>query len=125
MKIAVTYDNGKVFQHFGHTKEFKIYDIDNGQIKSSQVIDTNGKGHGALAGFLQSDNIDILICGGIGSGAQEALSKAGIMLFGGVNGDVDKAVKDYISGNLKYDPLVECSNHGENEEHNCGDAGRR
>ena len=76
MKIAVTYENGKIFQHFGHTSQFKIYDTKNGQITSSEVVDTNGSGHGALAGFLRQYGVDTLICGGIGGGAQNALAQA-------------------------------------------------
>ena len=83
MKIAVTYENGEIFQHFGHTEQFKIYDVDNGKVMSSQVVDTNGSGHGALAGFLKALNVDMLICGGIGGGAQAALAEAGIKLYGG------------------------------------------
>ena len=52
MKIAVTYENGEIFQHFGHTEAFKIYDIADGKVVSAEVVDTNGSGHGALAGFL-------------------------------------------------------------------------
>jgi predicted Fe-Mo cluster-binding NifX family protein len=84
MKIAVTYENGEIFGHFGHTKQFKVYEAENGKILSSKVVDTNGSGHGALAGMLSALNIDVLICGGIGGGAQMALAQAGIKLFGGV-----------------------------------------
>ena len=52
MKIAVTYENGQVFQHFGHTAQFKIYEAQEGRVLPSQVVDTNGSGHGALAAFL-------------------------------------------------------------------------
>ena len=78
MNIAVTYENGKVFQHFGHTEQFKIYSVTDGKVVGSQVVDTNGSGHGALAGFLHEHSVDILICGGIGMGAQMALAEAGI-----------------------------------------------
>ncbi len=70
MKIAVTYENGLIFQHFGHTEQFKIYDIDDEKIISSEVIDTNGQGHGALAGVLGGAKVDALICGGIGMGVR-------------------------------------------------------
>ena len=60
MKIAVTYENGNVFQHFGHTEAFKVYDIEDGKIKSSEVIPTNGSGHGALAGFLKDLGVSTL-----------------------------------------------------------------
>lgn len=126
MKIAVTYENGQIFQHFGHTAQFKIYEIENGKILSSDIIDTNGSGHGALAGFLASNNVNVLICGGIGGGAKQALSEAGIELLGGSTGNADEAVNAYLSGNLVYDPNVHCSHHDQkngNESHTCGDHG--
>ena len=89
MKIAVTYENGNVFQHFGHTEQFKLYDVQDGKVVSSQVVDTNGSGHGALAGFLAAHQVEALICGGIGGGAQMALAQAGIRLYAGCSGDAD------------------------------------
>ncbi len=78
MKIAVTYDNGQIFQHFGHSAQFKLYEVSGGMILNTAVVDTNGSGHGALAGFLKQNGVDTLICGGIGGGAQAALTQAGI-----------------------------------------------
>ncbi|MBQ6928941.1 MAG: DUF134 domain-containing protein [Oscillospiraceae bacterium] len=124
MRIAVTYENGKVFQHFGHTEQFKIYDVQDGKIVASQVVDTNGHGHGALAGILTALNADVLICGGIGGGAKTALAAAGIRLFGGVNGEADKAVEAFVSGTLNFNANVQCNHHGEHhhgEGHNCGE----
>lgn len=125
MKIAVTYDNGQIFQHFGHTEFFKIYDVENNEIINSQVVSTMGSGHGALAGFLKQNNVEVLICGGIGGGAQNALSAAGIKLYGGVSGNADEAVKALIGNNLDYNPDVKCSHHehSEGEEHQCGNHG--
>ena len=93
MKIGVTYENGQIFQHFGHTEQFKIYDVENGRVVASEVVDTNGSGHGALAGFLKEHQVEVLICGGIGGGAQMALAEAGIKLYGGVSGEADAAVE--------------------------------
>ena len=121
MKIAVTYENEMVFQHFGHTAEFKIYDVVDGKVVSSEVVDTNGSGHGALAGFLMQRGVDTLICGGIGGGAISALSNAGIKVYGGVSGDADTAVNDFILGRLNYNPDVHCDHHHEGEEHKCGE----
>ena len=95
MKIAVTFENGKVFQHFGHTEQFKIYEAEDGKIISSQVVDTMGQGHGALAGFLKEHQVTDLICGGIGGGARQALAQA------------------LAEGKLTFDPDAECSHHGE------------
>jgi len=124
MKIAVTYKNGQIFGHFGHTEQFKIYTEEDGKITDSQVIDTNGSGHGALAGLLASLGVDALICGGIGGGAQMALAEAGIKLYGGVSGDADKAVEALLGGTLGFDPNVKCDHHGHHGEgHSCGDHG--
>ena len=123
MKIAVTYENGAVFQHFGHTEKFKVYEIENGMIHSTQVVDASGSGHGALAGFLARYEVDTLICGGIGGGAQMALAQAGIRLYGGVSGDADSAVEALLAGTLAFDPNVRCSHHHHEEGHSCGDHG--
>ena len=121
MRIAVTYENGHIFQHFGHTEQFKVYDVEDGKIVASAV----GSGHGALAGVLTALNADILICGGIGGGAQMALAAAGIRLFGGVSGDADAAVEALIAGNLAFNPNVKCNHHDHHhgEGHTCGDHG--
>lgn len=122
MKIAVTYEKGQVYQHFGHTEQFKIYEAENGAVKDTQIVDTNGSGHGALAGFLTERGVDTLICGGIGAGAQNALSEAGITLYGGVSGDADEAVEALLKGTLSFNPDVRCSHHGEHHHGgNCGE----
>lgn len=108
MRIAVTYENGEIFQHFGHTEEFKVYDVQDGKVVASEVVDTNGQGHGALAGVLTALKADVLICGGIGGCAQMALAAAGIKLYGGVSGSADAAVEALLAGNLDYNPAVKC-----------------
>ena len=124
MKIAVTYENGNIFPHFGHTEQFKIYEINEGKIETSRVVNTNGSGHGALAGMLSEWKVDMLICGGIGAGAQNALADAGIKLYGGVSGSADDAVNALLEGTLAYNPNVHCNHHGHEhhgEEHHCGE----
>ena len=125
MKIAATYDNGNIFQHFGKTEFFKVYEVEDNKVISSEVISSNGTGHGALAGLLADQGISVLICGGIGGGAQTALAAAGIKLFGGVSGDADKAVEAFINETLEYNPDVKCSHHEHNhgEGHTCGEHG--
>lgn len=123
MKIAVTYKNGEIFQHFGHTEQFKVYDVADGKIVSSQVVSTNGSGHGALAGVLSDLQVDTLICGGIGDGAKEALAAADIELYGGASGKADEAVEALLTGGLSFDPNIRCDHHHEDESHICGDQG--
>ena len=120
MRIAVTYENGEVFQHFGHSEQFKLYDVENGKIVGEQVVDTNGSGHGALAGFLQAAKVDALICGGIGMGAQMALADARIRLYAGVQGSANTAAKALAEGTLEYEPDARCDHHGHHHDGGCG-----
>ena len=125
MRIAVTYENGEIFQHFGHTEQFKLYDVEDGKIISEQIVDTNGSGHGALAGFLKAAQADSLICGGIGMGARNALAEAGVTLYGGVTGSADAAAQALAQGALQFDPDAKCDHHGHHhgEDHDCGHHG--
>ena len=118
MRIAVTYENGEIGQHFGRTEQFKVYEVENGAVQNSQVIGTDGYGHGALAGFLRNAGVDVLICGGIGTGARYALQEAGIELLPGVSGDADQALQAWLAGSLEYDPEAACHHH-DHEEGRC------
>lgn len=121
MRVAVTYENGNVYQHFGHTEQFKVYDIEDGQIMHEMVMGSNGQGHGALAGLLAAAKADVLICGGIGMGAQMALQEAGVELYAGVTGSADEAVMKLIDGSLKFTREANCDHHGQHHEgHSCG-----
>ena len=131
MKIAVPYENGQVFQHFGHTQQMKIYDAENGKIVQEQIANTTDSGRGALVGFLSGLGVDVLICGGIGGGAWDALVQAGIKLCGGVTGGADEAVNTFLSGTLEYSSDVQYSRHGHEHhgghcceiKHGCGGEG--
>ena len=119
MKIAVPFANGEVFQHFGHTENFKLYEIEADQVISSEIIDTNGSGHEALADLLSNLSVSVLLCGGIGGGAQAALANAGIEVCSGAQGDADAAVNAYLNGELKS-AGVNCDHHHEHtEEDGC------
>ncbi len=120
MRIAVTYENGEIFQHFGHTPAFKLYDVEDGRIVGEQIVSTGSSGHGALAGFLHGAQADALICGGIGMGAQMALSEAGVRLFAGVQGSADAAARALAEGNLRYVPDATCDHHEHGDGFECG-----
>ena len=120
MKIAVTYDNGNIFQHFGRTESFKVYEVEDNKVISSEVIGSNGIGHGALAGLLADQSVDVLICGGIGGGAQAALQEAGVELCAGAEGDADQAVEAYMKGEL-ISTGANCDHHHHEDGHSCGD----
>ena len=122
MKIAVSYEGGNIFQHFGHSKMFKIYEIDGQNIVDTKIIEAQGSGHSALATMLDDINVDALICGGIGNGAMEALVQMGIEVCSGVSGDADEAVAEYLNGSLESQG-VNCDHHNNGEEHSCGHCG--
>lgn len=125
MKIAVTYDNGQIYQHFGHCAQFKLYEIEGGKVVSAKIIDATGSGHSLLAGFLMMNGVDDLICGGIGGGAQVALKGFGIKIHGGVQGDADAAVASLLAGTLEASDAPNCSHHDEHHgaDHECGEHG--
>lgn len=120
MRLAVTYENGAVFPHFGHTSQFKLYQVENGAVTESHVEDTQGAGHGALAGFLKERGVEALICGGIGPGAQTALAQAGIQVYAGVSGEADQAVQALLEGRLNYQDDATCDHHEHHHGHDCG-----
>ena len=122
MKIAVSYEDGQVFQHFGKTEMFKVYDVDEKQVLCSEVMETGGAGHEALADFLVENEIDVVICGGLGEGAMYALQEGGIEVFAGVEGDADSAVRAYLNGELASSG-VNCQCDEEEEDCGCGCSG--
>ena len=124
MRVAVTYDNGDVFEHFGRTERFKVYDIENRKVVNSQILDTNGEGCGALAGILNIADVDALICGGIGGGAVNAIEEAGIKLYAGTSGSTDAAVDALIAGKLEAISEANCNHHDHHEGHECAHNGK-
>lgn len=121
MRIAVTYEDEMIFQHFGHTSKFKVYDVEEGEVMGEFVLNTNGQGHGALAGFLMMNKVDIVICGGIGGGAKNALAQFGIGVYCGASGYCDEAVEALLAGELNHNPDAQCSHHDHGEGHSCGE----
>ena len=130
MRIAVTYEDGNVFQHFGRTENFKIYEIENGTVASTHIMSSDGVGHEALADLLAENGVDVLICGGMGQGAKDALSAAGLEIFSGAEGSTDEAVAAYLCGEL-VSTGVNCDHHEHEHSHDhhhshddgCGEAG--
>lgn len=120
MRIAVTYEEGSIFQHFGRTQQFKIYDIEDGKVVSSEVVGNEGRGHGELVGILSSMGVSVLICGGLGAGARQGLESAGIRVCSGNEGDADVAARAFAEGTLEMSSEVTCDHHGEDHQCNCG-----
>ena len=123
MKIAVSYANGEVFQHFGKTEFFKIYETEGKRILSGQVVPTDGIGHEALAEFLKGRGVEVVICGGLGDGAMSALENAGIEVCSGAQGDTDLAVDSYLKGQLVSTGTNCDHHHHEDASEGCGGCG--
>ena len=121
MRIGVSYRNGEVFQRCGHTEQFKVYETEGGEIRSAQVIEADGAGHGALAGQLGQMGVKTLICGGIGEGARRALAQMGVALYAGASGAADAAVEALLAGTLKANDAATCNHHGHEHGHDCGE----
>ena len=117
MRIAATFDGADIFQHFGKTELFRIYDTDSNSVTNSQTVNTNGKGHGELAPFLKDLGVEAVICGGVGAGMQNALKELGIKIYAGVKGNPDTAVRELIAGKLEYDSNPHCDHHEHHYEH--------
>ncbi|MBR7105116.1 MAG: NifB/NifX family molybdenum-iron cluster-binding protein [Lentisphaeria bacterium] len=120
MKIAVTCENNEVFQHFGHTPGFAVFEVEGGKIVSEKQISSGDSGHGALAGLLAEEKVDVLICGGIGAGAINALGVAGISVVGGAEGNVREAAAAFVDGTLQVRADFHCNHHHHSEGHSCG-----
>lgn len=119
MKLAVTYENGTVFQHFGKSEQFLCIDAEDGRMIGKTLLSSNGQGHGALAGLLKQAGVDVLICGGLGAGARSALHENGIVVISGAKGNAEAAAEAYLKGTLHDDPNGSCHHH--EGEHSCGD----
>ncbi|MBC8570329.1 NifB/NifX family molybdenum-iron cluster-binding protein [Zongyangia hominis] len=126
MKLAITTENNQVFQHFGKTKTFTVYTVEDGEIKGKGLLSAGDAGHSALVDVLRGAGVELLICGGIGQGAKDALTAAGLSFISGAAGDVDAVVRAYLAGELHDDPTAQCNHHhghGHEEGHTCGSHG--
>ena len=94
-------------------------------VAGAAIATVIGQAFGALAGFLVANHADVVICGGIGGGAQSALTEAGIRFYGGVSGSADAAVQALLDGSLAYDPEARCDHHdhAHGAGHTCGEHG--
>lgn len=121
MRVAASYENGEVFQHFGRTPAFKVYEIESGSVVRSGILDPEGAGHGALVGVLMGSGVDALICGGIGPGAANSLARAGIVLYAGISGSADAAAEALAAGTLEQNTDANCDHHDHDHEHGHGE----
>ena len=112
MILAITLDKNtfEVFDHFGQTKNFYLFDTEKNEEK---IVDNNGFSHQELVPYLASLNVGVVICGGIGNHAIMLLNKAGIEVVPGVKGNVEEVKNAYINGTIRPDltAIHKCSHH--------------
>lgn len=116
MKVAVTYENGMIFQHFGKTRYMKIFDIDGDNIKSFDIVSMGENSHHSIASYIKELGVDTLICGGIGQGAVDALNSLGITIYAGNSGNADVAIFELLDGRLKKNSNANCTHHHDHHE---------
>ena len=124
MKIAVTAQHTQVFPHFGRTPEFYLVTAEDGKITEEKIVAAPAEGHGALVGFLVSQGVDTLICGGIGGGAVNGLRSSGIKVYAGASGPVKEQVLSLLSGQLPQEGEANCDHHGEHDHEHEHDHGQ-
>lgn len=122
MIIATTYDNGKIYQHFGKATAFKLYEVENSVIKNCEIVEPASTGHSEVANFLAAHNVSLVICGGLGEHAAVALEQVGITIVSGAEGNADEAVAAFLCGELET-AGVNCDHHGHEHSHDDGDCG--
>ena len=120
MKYAITMEHNIVFQHFGKCPQFLIVDVKDKTIVSKQLLLSNGAGHGALAKLLADAAVDVLVCGGIGGGARNALAEYNISVIAGQKGNVDMIIDMIKQDSIQDDPSGSCNHHHEDGHHDCG-----
>jgi predicted Fe-Mo cluster-binding NifX family protein len=112
MKVAITYENGKVFEHFGQTENFIFYEVKDNKVVSEEIKNTNGLSHAELIGFLKDNKTDVLICGNLGGHAINLLKDNNIDIYAGNSGDTKDLINLFVKKELKKINLDEV-------EHNC------
>lgn len=111
MKIAVASMQDEVSQHFGHCEKFKIFEIENNAVVSvGEIINPATHSHGQIPAMLMQHGVNVVIAGGIGTGAKQLLQNANISVYSGINGNVKDAVALFLSGSL-VDANTDCGHH--------------
>lgn len=112
MRISVNYDDdGSIFQHFGRTRMFKLYDIEDGKVAGTRMLPAVPGGHGALPQQLKENGVDMVICGGMGMPMLQNLQACGLQICANVSGSADGAVQAYLDGTLEFGQEAHACRH--------------
>lgn len=116
--VAIPFENGEIFQHFGKASAFKLYTLEGLSITNSEVVKVEGSGHDEIGLWLVWHAVTTVICGTIGPGAMGVLVGAGIKVFPGLSGATDTAITALIDGSLVAQLQSTCS-HSCHSCHGC------
>lgn len=131
MKIAFPHDGGRINQHFGQSREFAVLELENQKVVSRKIIsaDSLRHNHQGLADLLAGEKVEVVVVGGIGPYALEALERKGFKVITGASGDIGTAAEQYAGGELVSRGTVcghhhhQGHDHGQGGRHHHGDCG--
>lgn len=118
MKIAMPKNEELINQHFGKSKKFSIVTVEDNKIVDIKDISTESlqHNHGGLSSLLVEEQVELVITGGIGQGAYDALIKEGLKVVRGARGKIEDILQQYLNGDLE-DKKIMCNHHGEHHHH--------
>ncbi len=104
MKIAVAYENGEIYGHFGHCPQFALYEY--GEYVSDCIktlVDTSMlSGHQQMADKMKALDVEAVLCGNMGDEGRALLLSYGIVPVVGYSGDADTAADLLVTGRLPF-----------------------
>ena len=106
MKVAVAYENGEIYGHFGHCACFAIYEYGEYVHECTKTLVETGdrEGHQAMADLMREQGVDAVIVGQMGGEAKALLLSYGIVPVAGYSGDADTAADLLVTGQLPISP---------------------
>lgn len=100
MKIAIVMSGNEVSQHFGQSEKVMIAEIEAGEIKSREIVNAPDHNCSALPNLFVKEGVSSVIAGGMGAGAIQNLTNAGVQVYAGVQGPVEDALGNFLAGTL-------------------------
>ena len=102
MKIAVTCTEKETIENLADAELFRVYEIENGSIKDSELIRTINAGHRIIAPFLADKSVEALICGKADKQAKRIYSRHGLILYPEQTGTSEETIKNFLNGEFNY-----------------------
>ncbi len=103
MKVAIAYENGEIYPHFGHCNTFALYNYYGETTAECEkvLLDSSAcQGHSAMAELMRRNGVDAVMAGNMGSEARAALLSMGIVPVVGYSGHADTAADLLVTGQL-------------------------